>query len=100
LAAGLLVQVFRKLMAVDSGFQCTQRIVLKHCPPEARYPDQIVVRGFYNQLRGTSYSACRSKFRCVVSVVPFMAAGGGYAFTVEGYQPRLGEPARDTCVVV
>jgi predicted permease len=64
--------------------------------PSTKYTDETQVRNFDSQLleRVQHLPGVLSAGLC--QVVPFSGGGDGYAFTVEGYVPKPGEPARDT----
>jgi hypothetical protein len=82
--------------SVDPGFQAenvwTGRVGL----PANKYADEAQVRSLFGRLleRVENLPGVISAGLC--QVVPFSGGGDGYAFTVEGYVPKPGEPARDT----
>ena len=94
--AVLLVRSFRNLMSVNPGFSAHNVLSATVSLPESRYGDAAQVRGFLNQLLERVQHLPGVSSAALCNVVPFSGGGGGYAFTVEGYQPKPGEPARDT----
>jgi putative ABC transport system permease protein len=94
-SALLLLRSFKNLTSVDPGFVAEHRLSATLSLPESRYTDENQIRTFYAQLmdRLPQIPGVRSAALC--QVVPFSGGGGGYSFTVEGYVPGPGEPARD-----
>jgi putative ABC transport system permease protein len=95
IGSALLVRSFRNLMAVDPGFQANNVLSATLSLPKSRYADDTKVRAFYSELLERVQRTAGVSFAGLCQVVPFSGGGGGYAFTVEGYVPRAGEPARD-----
>ena len=95
IGAALLVRSFRNLISVDPGFSAHNVLSASLSLPELRYAEETRVRGFYNQLLERVQRLPGVSSAALCQVVPFSGGGGGYAFTVEGYQPKPGEPARD-----
>jgi predicted permease len=95
IGAMLLVRSFRNLMSVDPGFKADNVLSATVSLPKSRYPDDASVRNFFHQLLEGVQSSPGVNSAAVCQVVPFSGGGGGYVFTVEGYVPRQGEPARD-----
>ena len=96
IGAVLLVRSFRNLISVDPGFSAHNVLSATVSLPESRYTDATQVRGFFRQLLERVQHLPGVSSAALCQVVPFSGGGGGYAFTVEGYQPKPGEPARDT----
>jgi len=96
IGATLLVRSFRNLISVDPGFSAHKVLSSRISLPESRYADAVQVRGFFNQLLERVQRLPGVSSAALCQVVPFSGGGGGYAFTVEGYQPKTDEPARDT----
>ena len=96
ISAALLVRSFRNLVSVDPGFSAHNVLSATLSLPELRYREEVQVRAFYNQLLDRVQRLPGVSSAALCQVVPFSGGGGGYAFTVEGYQPKQGEPTRDT----
>ena len=96
IAAGLLLESFRNLLAVDPGFQAENVLTGLVELPRNRYPKGAPVRNFYDQLldRAGHLPGVRSAGLC--QVVPFSGGGDGDEFTVEGQEPGPDDPVQVT----
>jgi putative ABC transport system permease protein len=95
IGAGLIVRSFRNLISVDPGFAAQNVLSASLSLPQSRYTNETHVRSFYSQLLERAQQVPGVETAALCQVVPFSGGGGGYAFTVERYQPKAGEPARD-----
>ena len=94
-AAMLLVRSFKNLTSVDPGFVPDRILSATISLPESRYKDDNQTRAFYSRLMERVPHIPGIVSAALCQVVPFSGGGGGYSFTVEGYLPAPGEPARD-----
>jgi len=93
--AGLLIQSFRNLLAIDPGFHAQAVWSGRVGLAGARYDSESQQRAFFGSLleRARNLPGVRSAALC--QVVPFSGGGGGYPFTIEGHVLARGEPTRD-----
>ncbi len=96
IGGALLVRSFSNLMAVDPGFRAQNVLSATVSLPKDRYPEENQIHGFYNELLTRVQTSAGVASAALCQIVPFSGGGGGYAFTVEGYVPRDGDPARHT----
>jgi putative ABC transport system permease protein len=89
----LLVRSFRNLTAVDPGFSAHNVLSASLTPPQQRYGDDQRVRAFYDELLARAQRLPGVTSAALCQIVPFSGGGGGYPFSVEGYEARPGEPA-------
>lgn len=90
--AMLLVRSFRNLMSVDPGFSAHNVLSASLSPPEQRYGDDQRVRAFYDELLARAQRLPGVTSAGLCQIVPFSGGGGGYPFSVEGYQIGANEP--------
>jgi putative ABC transport system permease protein len=94
IGAALLLQSFKNLLAVNPGFRPENVLTGQMLLPESRYPANAQVKSFYEQLLDRVRGMPGVQAAELCQVVPFSGGGGGAPFTVEGHEPRSGEPAK------
>ncbi|HJQ25186.1 MAG TPA: ABC transporter permease [Blastocatellia bacterium] len=91
IGAGLLLESFHNLLAVDPGFRAENVLSGRLELPEDQYKTGAQVKNFYAQLleRVERLPGVRAAGLC--QVVPFSGGGDGDEFTVEGQEPSPGD---------
>jgi predicted permease len=90
--AGLLIRSLRELQEVDPGFRTENLLTFQIALPEAKYPEPERKEAFFAQALDGIRAIPGVTAAGLTTVLPF---GGGWStsgFTVEGYEPREGEP--------
>jgi putative ABC transport system permease protein len=84
-AAGLLLQSFRRLMAVDPGFRAERVLTATVTIPRLAYPDAKDVVGFYEVLLPRIASLPGVSVAGAVSIAPLAGSPGPADIEVEGW---------------
>jgi putative ABC transport system permease protein len=85
--AGLLVQSFARLIALDLGFDPSGLLTMRVALPAAKYPDADSRSAFYDRMLQRIGAAPDVESAGVVSNLPLDFAGGALAIAIEGDAP-------------
>jgi putative ABC transport system permease protein len=94
--AGLLVQSFWRLQAIDPGFRSDHLLTLQLWLPKATYATSSQIRGFYDDVLHRVEHVPGVVGASGISFRPFLSMGMGAPFEVEGEEPRAGPIQRAT----
>jgi putative ABC transport system permease protein len=83
-AAGVLVNSFLRLQAVNAGFDARNVLVVRLSLPRARYPDRAAATAFFDALRPALSSLPGVDSVGVVSALPLSGVSATIPFTIEG----------------
>lgn len=98
--AGLLLQSFRRLQAVDPGFRPEQVLAVDVALPKAKYAEQRALRSFYAALLERLSALPGVQSAGLASIVPFGGGSTANLFTIEGRLTAPKDaPASDFCIV-
>jgi predicted permease len=90
--AGLLVKSFSTLQRVDPGFS-SENVLTGHIGlPEARYPDAVARRAFWDRLLEKVRALPGVTTVGLTSNVPFSGSVSSGSYSIVGYTPGPGEP--------
>ena len=90
--AGLLLQSFRNLLAVDPGFRAENVLVGRIELPQTKYTDKTQVNSFYSQMLERLQRLPGSRTVGLGSQVPLNNHGDGHQLVVEGNEPGPNDP--------
>ncbi|MEX2283862.1 MAG: ABC transporter permease [Gemmatimonadota bacterium] len=91
-AAGLLVQSYQRMQAVDVGFTATDLLSLDVTLPAAEYAEPARVQRFYSDLRARVAALPGVQSTGLMSVLPFRTSPPSDGFRPEGRpDPQAGE---------
>jgi putative ABC transport system permease protein len=93
--AGLLLQSFRRLLAVDTGFDARGLVIAPVVLPEAGYGEGGLARVFYEQLMERARGLPGVSAASMVSSAPFAGPDAAYAFVTEALAVTAGQNAPD-----
>jgi putative ABC transport system permease protein len=82
--AGLLLRSFRRLEAVDPGFDPARLLTVRLSLPRARYGDPAALAAFFDWLAPRIRELPGARAAAAASVVPFMEWRASVEFAVEG----------------
>lgn len=94
IGAALLLQSFKNLLAVNPGFQPENLLMGQLFLPPKRYANDVQALNFYDQLLERVRALPGVQAAGISQVSPFSGRGQGVPFTVEGQEPRPGDPAK------
>ncbi len=92
-AAGLLIQSFVRVLAVDPGFRPRDLLLARLALPDADYPEDAQVAAFYDQLLARLAQRPDVEAAAAVSLTPLSGSESDWNFLIEG-QP-LPEPGQE-----
>ena len=90
--AGLLLQSFRHLLAVNPGFRPENVLTAGLELPASKYRDEAQIRRFYEQLLERLQHLPDVRAAGLCQVLPFNGVSDATGFTVEGREPGPNEP--------
>jgi putative ABC transport system permease protein len=82
--AGVLVNSFLRLQAVDPGFDASRVLVVRLSLPRTQYPDRATATAFYDRLRPGLAALPGVESVGVVSALPLSGVSATIPFTIEG----------------
>ncbi len=92
-AAGLLIQSFVRVLAVDPGFRPRNLLLARLALPDASYPEEAQVVSFYDQVLERLAARPGVEAAAAVSVAPLSGNETDWSFLIEG--APLPEPGHE-----
>jgi putative ABC transport system permease protein len=86
-AAGLMIQSVRNLLAIDAGFRPDGVITMRLSTPSTWYPDSIRVAGFWDELQRRVASLPGVQAVGAVGGLPLATEMGDWGLRIDGYTP-------------
>ena len=84
IGAGLLIQSFRRVQAIEPGFDHSNTLALRLSLPKAKYPDRAAVAQFFDRLQAGIESLPGVETAGAVSVLPMSSSRSSVPFNLAG----------------